>query len=65
MSYAAEKKPLDIWERSSLLEFAMGHPISPVNYFTPTGIPLSCCKLGLLKCTIPAMDRMPSKEERK
>ena len=43
----------------------MGHPTRPVSYFTPAGIPLSCCKLGLLKCTIPVMDHMPSKEVKK
>lgn len=35
------------------------------NYQFCTGIPLSCHKMELLKCTVPGMEHTPLKEERR
>lgn len=34
------------------------------NYSISPGIPLSCCKLDLIKCTVLEMERAPLKEEK-
>ena len=53
--------------KGNLLEFAMGelYPWVNRNYSISTWIPLSCCKLDLLKCTVPRMEDTLLKEGRK
>lgn len=61
-------KPHYTWERSYLLEFAVGHPAevhelvhTPLkgNYSVSTGIPWT---MDLLKCAIPGMEHTPLKK---
>ena len=53
--------------KGNLLEFAMGelHLWVSGSYSISTRIPLSCCKLDLLKCTVPRMEHTLLKEGRK